>query len=141
MSYSSAMSAPDPTLHIDELAARGGVSRRTVRFYVQRGLLDGPTGAGRGATYSEAHLERLIRIRDLQAAGVSLTEIEARLSAPAEASRPPQRPSVRAQSTWVFELAPGVSLHVAADALSPATAAALAERCAALFTTPPTERP
>src|SRR5437660_10607797 len=64
---------------IAELAERGGVTRRTVRYYVQRGLLPTPLGTGRGPHYTSAHLERLIHIRKLQEAGVPLAEITARL--------------------------------------------------------------
>ena len=48
---------------IEELAELGGVTRRTVRYYVQRGLLPTPLGTGRGPHYTPAHLERLIHIR------------------------------------------------------------------------------
>ena len=52
-----------------------GVPRRTVRYYVQIGLLPAPEGAGRGHYYLPAHLERLVRIRDLRQQGRSLDEI------------------------------------------------------------------
>ena len=65
---------------IAELAERGGVTRRTVRYYVQRGLLPTPLGTGRGPHYTPAHLERLILIRQLQESGVPLVEIAARLN-------------------------------------------------------------
>ena len=64
---------------IKELAELGGVTRRTVRYYVQRGLLPTPLGTGRGPHYTPAHLERLIHIRKLQEAGVPLAEIAAQL--------------------------------------------------------------
>src|SRR5262245_52480020 len=63
---------------IKELAELGGVTRRTVRYYVQRGLLPTPLGTGRGPHYTLAHLERLIHIRQLQETGVPLVEIAAR---------------------------------------------------------------
>ena len=69
----------DPQFGIEELAERGGVSRRTVRYYVQRGLLPAPTGTGRGPHYTKDHLDTLIRVRQLQEAGVSLSEIPVRL--------------------------------------------------------------
>src|SRR5215470_14935149 len=76
---------------IEELAELGGVTRRTVRYYVQRGLLPAPLGTGRGPHYTSAHLERLIHIRKLQEASVPLAEIATRLDAvsqtPASASR------------------------------------------------------
>src|SRR5262245_47430903 len=64
---------------IEELAELGGVTRRTVRYYVQRGLLPTPLGTGRGPHYTAAHLERLIHIRKLQEVGVPLTEIATQL--------------------------------------------------------------
>jgi DNA-binding transcriptional MerR regulator len=72
----------EPTYGIEELAERAGVSRRTVRYYVQRGLLPAPTGLGRGRHYTEAHLATLVRIRELQEAGVPLADIAARLAQP-----------------------------------------------------------
>ena len=44
---------------IAELAALGGVTRRTVRYYVQQGLLPAPLGVGRGRHYGPEHLARL----------------------------------------------------------------------------------
>src|SRR5919202_6419080 len=64
---------------IKELAELGGITRRTVRYYVQRGLLPTPLGTGRGPHYTQVHLERLIHIRRLQETGVPLAEIAARL--------------------------------------------------------------
>ena len=58
-----------------ELAEESGIPARTIRFYISRGLLDGPVKAGRGAMYAAAHLERLEKIRSLQAEGHVLSEI------------------------------------------------------------------
>ena len=52
---------------IEELADRAGVSRRTVRYYVQRGLLPAPPFKGPDTVYGEEHLVRLKAIRVLQA--------------------------------------------------------------------------
>jgi DNA-binding transcriptional MerR regulator len=60
---------------IGELAGSAGVSRRTVRFYVQRGLLPAPLGLGRGQHYGGEHLRALLEIKQLQLRGVSLDEI------------------------------------------------------------------
>jgi hypothetical protein len=60
---------------IGELAERAGVSRRAVRFYVQRGLLPEPVGVGRGAHYTDEHLRRLKEVKELQLRGMSLLEI------------------------------------------------------------------
>src|SRR6266446_6049751 len=103
---------------IEELAELGGVTRRTVRYYVQRGLLLTPLGTGRGPHYTPAHLERLIHIRKLQETGVPLAEITARLDGA------PQTPAsataaLPEHSTWMrFVLVEGVELHVRAGAAS-----------------------
>ncbi len=58
---------------IAELADLGGVSRRTVRYYVQEGLLPAPLGVGRGRHYGPAHLAQLLRVKALQEEDRSLT--------------------------------------------------------------------
>jgi DNA-binding transcriptional MerR regulator len=60
-----------------DLARLGGVSLRTVRFYIQEGLIDPPLGLGRGAHFTERHLHQLRRARALQAAGLDHTAIRA----------------------------------------------------------------
>lgn len=69
-------------LSIGELAEAAGLSRRAVRFYVQRGLLPPPRGKGRGSAYTGDHLARLRRILDLQTAGHSLEAIRQILAHP-----------------------------------------------------------
>lgn len=65
----------DEALTLSELAEKSGVSARTIRFYIARGVLDGPSGPGRGASYTAGHLARLEAIKRLQADGLTLTEI------------------------------------------------------------------
>ncbi len=120
MSYYIGMS--DVRLSIEDLAAATGISRRAVRFYIQRGLLRPPNGRGRGRHYDAEHLEQLNRILQLQAAGHSLEAIR-RIQGGAEALIPPPAPShegrpprARALLTaglWSrVGLADGVELHV-----------------------------
>jgi DNA-binding transcriptional MerR regulator len=63
-------------LRVEELARRARVSVDTVRFYQSRGLLPGPRRQGRVALYSDAHLERLGRIRSLRQEGFTLAQIQ-----------------------------------------------------------------
>jgi DNA-binding transcriptional MerR regulator len=58
-----------------ELAEASGIPARTIRFYIARGLLDGPLKAGRGASYTADHLARLEEIKRLQTEGRVLAEI------------------------------------------------------------------
>jgi DNA-binding transcriptional MerR regulator len=71
--------AADDELTIDELAARAGVTVRTVRFYSSRGLLPAPRLRGRLGLYGGDHLARLDLIRELQTLGFTLSAIERHL--------------------------------------------------------------
>lgn len=165
-------------LTVEELAERGQVSVRTVRYYIAEGLLPGPGSRGKAATYGEEHLIRLLLIRRLAERGVPLakmrdlldrlalddarallTEEEERFAVRQQAeqapspkeyvaalldqaraarhpslaephapyappvkllqSKPPSAgPSPQRTDVWHrWELAPGVELHVRADAL------------------------
>ncbi|MFF9813276.1 MerR family transcriptional regulator [Streptomyces sp. NPDC014006] len=67
----------EPTLTIDELAARAGVTVRTVRFYSTKGLLPPPVlGPRRVGHYGPGHLARLALIEELQRQGMTLAAIE-----------------------------------------------------------------
>ncbi len=62
---------------IGEIAARLGVSTRTLRYYEELGLVS-PSGYSTGGSrrYAEADLHRVLRIRELQAImGFNLDEI------------------------------------------------------------------
>ncbi|MET8569299.1 MerR family transcriptional regulator [Streptomyces sp. NPDC004783] len=69
--------AEEPTLTIDELAARSGVTVRTVRFYGTKGLLPPPViGPRRVGRYGREHLARLALIEELRHQGMTLAAIE-----------------------------------------------------------------
>jgi len=56
----------DAAFKLDELAEKADVSPRTIRYYVQRGLLAPPVFRGRDTAYGEGHLLRLRLIKRLQ---------------------------------------------------------------------------
>lgn len=58
---------------------------RTVRYYTQLGLVDRPLPTpGRQARYGRRHLLQVVAVKRLQAAGVSLAEIQRRLAGAAD---------------------------------------------------------
>jgi DNA-binding transcriptional MerR regulator len=96
---------------IDELASLAGLPRRTVRYYIQLGLVQRPVGETRAAYYTAAHLEQLLTVAKYSSAGISLERI-------ADLLREPQAPPVtlpRAGSIEVrshLTLADGVELVI-----------------------------
>jgi DNA-binding transcriptional MerR regulator len=112
----------DARYPIGELADLGGISRRTVRYYVQEGLLPAPLGVGRGDHYGREHLDRLLQVKALQEAGRTLDEIrQAVAGRPApEATRVREETRPLPRTMWRrVELLPGVELHVNGDVRLP----------------------
>lgn len=93
MSYCDGMK--NETLTVGQLADAGGVTRRAIRFYVQRGLLEPPDGKGRAAIYGQKHLNRLNRIQSMQVAGHSLDAIATLLKQQVDGTDRADRPSPR----------------------------------------------
>jgi len=122
---------------IGELADAAGISRRAVRFYVQRGLIAAPLGAGRGAYYDASHLAQLLEIKRRQEAGAPLQAIAEAF----EIEGPPPVVAAPPMQSWArLVLADGVELHIRADALTPAQQAALIQVAStALHVHAPTE--
>ena len=98
---------------LDELCTLTDLPRRTVRYYVQIGLVSRPDGETRAARYGEGHLAALLRIKQLSADGVSLERIREVLDgadAPLAArTRQPGQVEVRSH----VHLAPGLELVIA----------------------------
>ena len=63
------------TYTLDELCNLTGLSKRTIRYYIQMGLVDRPEGEKRTAFYLTKHLESLLRVKRLAAQGMSLEKI------------------------------------------------------------------
>lgn len=58
-----------------DLCVLADLPPRTVRYYIQIGLVDRPEGETRAARYGARHLEQLLLIKKWTAAGVSLERI------------------------------------------------------------------
>ena len=66
-------------MRIGELAERTGVSVRSLRYYEQQGLLSADRTAGGHREYPERAVDRVIRIQELFAAGLSSKKIASML--------------------------------------------------------------
>jgi DNA-binding transcriptional MerR regulator len=67
--------APPKEYSLNELCVLTDFTARTVRYYVQAGLVDRPVGETRAARYFARHLEQLLLIKKWTGAGVSLERI------------------------------------------------------------------
>ena len=65
----------DACYSAEQLSALSGTPRRTIRYYIQLGLVDRPVGETRAAHYTWQHLGQLLRIRAFVDAGLSLERI------------------------------------------------------------------
>ena len=65
----------NPSYPLSELCALVDLPVRTVRYYVQQGLVDRPQGETRAARYSQQHVDQLLVIKKWSAAGLSLDRI------------------------------------------------------------------
>ncbi len=109
------MKKPSEKFTLDELCELVGLSKRTIRFYIQQGLMDRPEGAKRGSYYLRRHLEQLLEIQKWQKAGLSLGRIKELLTGPAgEGPLPPPKPRKPGDvEVWSHLLIrEGVELHI-----------------------------
>ena len=100
---------------LDELCSLVGLTKRTIRFYMQEGLVDRPEGQKRGSYYLDTHLQQLQQIQAWQKAGYSLDRIRELLEdgvTPGDTLVPlrAQRGDVQVWSR--IHIAPGVELSI-----------------------------
>jgi DNA-binding transcriptional MerR regulator len=74
------MSNAEESYSLKELCREANVTERTVRYYIQEGLLPPPKGVGVFARYDRNHLLRLKLIRRLKEEYLPLAEIRKRLA-------------------------------------------------------------
>lgn len=127
---------PDPSYSLDELCVLVELPKRTVRYYMQLGLVDRPEGLARGARYFARHLEQLLGIRKWQRAGLSLERIRELLEKPDAAAVPP-RPRGRGTVEVVSRLVVDDGVELMIDAgragLSPEAVRELFRRVLAAY--------
>lgn len=103
----------DQEFSINELCTLADLPARTVRFYIQQGLVSRPQGEKKGAKYNLAHLDQLLSIKKWQAAGLSLERIRELLVEPGADDVPPRPRWPGMVEVWSrLHVADGVELQV-----------------------------
>ena len=89
------------TFTLEDIAALVELPRRTVRYYIQKNLVDRPEGIGKGAYYTQRHVEQLLLVRKWQLAGLSLERIGEVLKQPATGLLPPTPRRAGTVEVWI----------------------------------------
>ena len=100
---------------LDELCSLSDTPKRTARYYMQIGLVDGPIGSTKAAHYLHQHLDQLLTIRKLSDAGVSLERIREVLSGEASPVPPRQRKAGSVEVRSHLFIAEGVELEISPE--------------------------
>ncbi|OGF64385.1 MAG: hypothetical protein A2Y62_00825 [Candidatus Fischerbacteria bacterium RBG_13_37_8] len=103
--------------NIDYLAKTTGSIRRTIRYYIQRGLLKPPLSGGRGAYYTDEHLEQLKKILQWTEQGVPLIHIKEMLEGKAIPVSIDREEEVLTTIWEKFNITPGIELLFAQNKL------------------------
>jgi DNA-binding transcriptional MerR regulator len=114
---------------MDALSELVDLPVRTIRFYIQKGLVDRPVGARKTARYLPKHVEQCLKVKRWSDEGLSLDRIAQAMVAP-PTELPPTLKKVGALSvTSRIHLAEGVELAIDHDlsSLSQSQVRALAE--------------
>lgn len=100
----------DKKYTIEDLKNLTGYSIRTIRYYVQEGLIEPPAGRGRGGFYYDSQLNKLLQIRSLQEKGMGLFAIREHLKEGKE-----EIPKYT-RDVWIrYEVMPGFEINIRRD--------------------------
>jgi len=100
---------------LDDLCTLSDTSKRTVRYYMQIGLVAPPIGATKAAHYLHRHLEQLLTVRKLSDAGVSLERIREVLSGELPPVPPRQRQAGSVDVRSHLFIAEGIELEISPE--------------------------
>lgn len=95
---------------MQQLTEISELPKRTIRYYIQKGLVNRPNGAKKSASYTSLHLEQLLKIKMWKAAGINLERI-AHLLSHSSTEQETQQPG-DAQIVCRIFISPGVYLDI-----------------------------
>jgi DNA-binding transcriptional MerR regulator len=110
----------DTTFTLDQLSALTDLSLRTIRYYIQLGLVDRHEGDRKHARYTQRHLDQLLQVRAMADQGIPLERIKHQIHGTTPPPPPPKAAGDISVISKVY-VAPGVELHLEPQAagLSP----------------------
>ena len=104
------------TYSIDELCVITNLPKRTVRYYIQLGLVDRPVGETKAAHYLSEHLDQLLRVKKLTEARVPLEQIRQMIEAGEDevVATSTRQPGSLEVKTHLY-ISPGIELLISAE--------------------------
>jgi DNA-binding transcriptional MerR regulator len=101
----------DTTFNLDQLSALTDLPLRTIRYYIQLGLVDRHEGDRKHARYTQKHLDQVLQVRAMADQGMPLERIKQLMNG---ITTPPPLPKAAGDISVISKvfIAPGVELHV-----------------------------
>ncbi len=96
-------------LTLEELSSVSGISKRTIKYYSQLGLVSPAIGETKAARYDKTHLDELEKIKNLQRNGYSLKQIQ-EITPKTKEVIPRKRAVGKIQRKFEIALSPEISL-------------------------------
>lgn len=103
------------TFSIEELGQLTDIPKRTIRYYIQLGLVDRPVGETKAAHYLDTHLDQLLRVKRLTEAKLPLERIRHVMTGEAAAPPTPTRQPGSVEVKTHLYVMPGVELQISAQ--------------------------
>jgi DNA-binding transcriptional MerR regulator len=101
----------DTTFTLDQLSGLTDLSLRTIRYYIQLGLVERHEGDRKHARYTQRHLDQLLQVRAMADQGMPLERIKHEMQGTTPPLPPPRAAGDISVISKVF-IAPGVELHL-----------------------------
>ena len=101
----------DTTFTLDKLSALTDLPLRTIRYYIQLGLVDRHEGDRKHARYTQKHLDQVLQVRAMADQGTPLERIKQLING---ITTPPPLPKAAGDISVISKvfIAPGVELHL-----------------------------
>jgi hypothetical protein len=101
----------ESTFSLEQLSTLTDVPLRTIRYYIQLGLVDRHEGDRRHARYSQTHLDQVLQVRSMADQGIPLERIKHQIHGITPPPLPPKSAGDIAVISKVY-IASGVELHL-----------------------------